>query len=196
VKAPTFQSNIKYTYLDYLQWDDDQRWEIIDGVPHNMAPAPSSKHQEILGNIFALFHQYLRDKGCKAYVAPFEVRLSETGKDHQTYNVVQPDLSIICDRQKIDERGCKGAPDLIVEVLSPGVAAKRDKIVKFELYQKFGVKEYWIVDPYNENVEVFVLEEDRYGNRQVYAKGDVFTVSLFRDLLVDLEQVFQEESFN
>ncbi|WP_241154351.1 Uma2 family endonuclease [Staphylospora marina] len=195
MKAPTFHEGIKYSYRDYLQWDDEQSWEIIDGVPHNMAPAPSSKHQEVLGNVFALFHQYLKGKRCKVYIAPFEVRLSESGLDEETFNIVQPDLTVVCDRKKIDERGCNGTPDLIVEVLSPGMAAKRDKIVKFELYERFGVKEYWIVDPYHENVEVFLLEEGKFGNRQVYVKGDVFAVSLFGDLLIDLNAVFQEESF-
>jgi Uma2 family endonuclease len=196
MKSPTFEQNTRYSYKEYLEWDQDERWELIDGIPYSMAPAPSSKHQEILGNIFALFYNYLSDKRCKVYMAPFDVRLSDCDDEHETFNVVQPDLSVICDLRKIDERGCKGSPDLIVEVLSPGLAAKRDKILKFELYQRYKVKEYWIVDPYNENIEVYLLENQGYGDRQVYVKGDVFTVSIFRDLLVDLNQIFRDESFD
>jgi Uma2 family endonuclease len=195
MKSPTSEKNIRYSYRDYLTWDQDERWELIEGIPYNMTPAPSSKHQEILGNIFVLFYQYLSGRRCKAYLAPFEVRLSDEESDEQTFNVVQPDLSIICDPKKIDERGCKGSPDLIVEVLSPGIAAKRDKIIKFELYQKYKIKEYWIVDPFNENVEVYLLKDDSFSNRQVYVKGDVFTVSIFTDLLIDMNRIFKDESF-
>ncbi|MBH8604890.1 Uma2 family endonuclease [Thermoactinomyces sp. CICC 10522] len=195
MKSPAYETNTRYSYRDYLSWDPDERCELIDGLPYNMTPAPSSKHQEILGNIFVLFYQYLSGKRCKVYLAPFEVRLSEKEEDEHTFNVVQPDLSIICDPRKIDERGCKGSPDLIVEVLSPGIAAKRDKTDKFELYQKYKIKEYWIVDPFNENVEVFLLENNRFANRQVYVKGDVFTVSIFSDLLIDLNRIFKDESF-
>jgi len=197
MKVPTFEPNTRYSYKDYLLWDKEERWELIDGVPYNMTPAPSSKHQEVLGHIFVLFYNYLIDKRCKAYLAPFEVRLSNSDKAEEIYNVVQPDLSVICNRHKIDDRGCKGSPDLIVEVLSPGLSAKRDKVVKYELYEKYKIKEYWIVDPYNENIEVFTLENGHYQGRDVYVKGDVFTVSIFRDLLVDVNQIFRdEESFD
>ncbi|MBA4493767.1 Uma2 family endonuclease [Paenactinomyces guangxiensis] len=196
MKVPTFKPNTKYSYDDYLKWNDDQRWELISGIPYNMAPAPSSRHQEILGNIFGLFFNYLKGKTCKAYLAPFEVRLSENDSDRETFNVVQPDLSIICDRKKIDERGCKGPPDLIVEVLSPGLSAKRDKIYKYDLYENYKVKEYWIVDPYNENIEVYILGVDQFDERQVYARGDQFKVSIFKDLEVNLDDVFGDEPFD
>jgi Uma2 family endonuclease len=192
VKIPIYRQGVKVSYADYLEWEDDERWELIDGVPHNMAPAPSTRHQEVLGNLFAFFFQYFRDRRCRVYMAPFEVRLSESGLDKETYNVVQPDLSVICDRSKVDERGCKGAPDLIVEVLSPGMSAKRDKVIKFELYQKYKVREYWIADPANELVEVYVLQGDHFRERKVYGRGDVFTSVLFKDLLIDLNQVFSD----
>lgn len=195
MKASIYGQKTKYSYADYLKWNDDERWELIDGIPYNMAPAPSSKHQEILGNIFGIFYNYLNGKPCRAYLAPFEVRLSEHNHDHETFHVVQPDLSIVCDRKKIDERGCKGAPDLIVEVLSPGISAKRDKIYKFDLYEKFKVKEYWIVDPHNENIEVYTLQDDQFGEREVYARGDLFNVSIFDDCEIDVNNIFKEEPF-
>ncbi|MGA8941259.1 MAG: Uma2 family endonuclease [Thermoactinomyces sp.] len=196
MKLPASQKNECYSYKDYLQWDqEDERWEIIEGVPFNMTPAPSSRHQEVLGSIFALFYNYLANRKEKVYMAPFEVRLSDSDKDEEIFNVVQPDITVVCDYSKIDRRGLKGSPDLVVEILSPGIAAKRDKVVKFQLYEKFKVKEYWIVDPFHENIEVFLMENNVYRNRNVYVKGDVFTVSIFPDLLVDLNQIFPDESF-
>lgn len=195
MKSPTSEQKVKYSYADYRQWEDDERWELIDGVPYNMAPAPSTKHQEILGNIFALFFNYLNGKPCKVYVAPFEVRLSESDRDEETYHVVQPDLSVICDRHKIDDRGCKGAPDLIVEVLSPGMSVKRDKIYKYRLYEQFQVKEYWIVDPYNEYIEVYQLKDQQYRDRQVFVRGNQFRVHIFDDFTLDVNDIFQDEGF-
>ncbi|MBA4602307.1 Uma2 family endonuclease [Thermoactinomyces mirandus] len=196
MKLPASERKSRYSYKDYLKWDqEDERWEIIEGIPFDMTPAPSSRHQEVLGSIFALFYNYLADRRGKVYMAPFEVRLSDSEKDEETFNVVQPDVTVVCDYTKIDRRGLKGSPDLVVEILSPGIAAKRDKVVKFKLYEKYKVKEYWIVDPFHENIEVFVLENDAYQNRNVYVKGDVFTVSIFSDLLVDLNQIFPDETF-
>jgi Uma2 family endonuclease len=181
---------VQYSYADYLQWDDDQRWELIDGIPYNMSPAPSDTHQRVSGNIFALFHHYLLDKACEVRSAPFDVRLSEKDQNQAISNIVQPDISIICDSHKMDERGCKGAPDLIVEILSLGTAVKRDRRDKFRLYEKYGVREYWIVDPIHEAIEVYLLQENRFGEQQVYAKGDVIEVSIFEDYKVDLHDVF------
>ncbi len=196
MKLPASQRNARYSYKDYLNWDqEDERWEIIEGIPFDMTPAPSSRHQEVLGSIFALFYNYLADKKGKVYMAPFEVRLSDSKKDEEIFNVVQPDVTVVCDVTKIDQRGLKGSPDLIVEILSPGASAKRDKVVKFQLYEKYKVREYWIVDPFHENIEVYLIEDNAYQNRNVYVKGDVFTVSIFSDLLVDLNQIFPDETF-
>jgi Uma2 family endonuclease len=190
LSIPKRKTDTKYSYADYLQWDDEHRWELIDGVPYNMSPAPSLIHQEVSGNIFALFHHYLIDKTCGVYAAPFDVRLSEQEKDEETLNVVQPDIVIICDSHKVDRRGCKGAPDLIVEILSPGTAVKRDKKDKFRLYEKHGVHEYWIVDPHHETIEVYLLQENRFGEQQLYVKGDALKVGIFEDFQVDLQDVF------
>jgi Uma2 family endonuclease len=187
------KSGTKYSYADYLQWDDGQRWELIDGIPYHMFPTPSPVHQEVLGNISILFHNYLSDKSCKVYMAPFDVRLSEKEQDQGTFDVIQPDISIICDRHKVDERGCKGAPDLIVEILSPGTQVKRDRKDKFCLYEQHQVREYWIVDPRNEVIEVYLLQENGFGEQQLYTKGDMIQVSIFADCQVDLHHVFVKE---
>jgi Uma2 family endonuclease len=177
----------KYSYADYLQWDDEQRWELIDGIPYNMSPAPSNTHQRVSISISSLFYNYLTDKPCEVRSAPFDVRLSE--QDQMTANVVQPDISIICDSHKMDEHGCKGAPDLIVEILSPRTA-QRDRRDKFRLYEKYGVREYWIVDPLHETIEVYLLQGNRFAEQQVYAKGDVIEVSIFADCQMNLNDIF------
>jgi Uma2 family endonuclease len=193
LSVPEVKAGTKYSYADYLQWDDEQRWELIDGVPYKMtfdSPEGSLTHQEVLGNIFALFHHYLLDKPGGVFVAPFDVRLSEKEQDQETFHVVQPDISIICDRYKMDQQGCKGAPDLIVEILSLGTAITREKRDKFRLYERHGVREYWIVDPFYEMIEVYHLQENRFGAQQWYTKGDVIQVSIFEDCQVNLHHVF------
>jgi Uma2 family endonuclease len=189
---PEMKRDIKYSYADYLQWDDEQRWELIDGVPYNMSPAPTFTHQKVSGNIFAAFHHYLLDKACEVLAAPFDVRLSEEEQDgdQEAFHVIQPDIVVICDRHKIDRRGCKGAPDLVVEILSPGTAVKRDRRDKFRLYEKYGVREYWIVDPLHETIEVYLLQENGFGEQQLYIKGDVMEVSIFEDCQIRLDDVF------
>jgi Uma2 family endonuclease len=180
-------ADTKYSYADYLQWNDEQRWELIDGIPYNMSPAPSNTHQRVSISISSLFYNYLIDKPCEVRSAPFDVRLSE--QDQTTANVVQPDISIICDAHKMDEHGCKGAPDLIVEILSPRTAL-RDRRDKFRLYEQYGVREYWIVDPLHETIEVYLHQENRFGKQQVYAKGDVIQVSIFADCQMNLDDIF------
>jgi Uma2 family endonuclease len=180
----------KYSYADYLQWDDEQRWELIDGIPYNMSPAPTFTHQRVSVSISSFFYHYLTGKSCEVLTAPFDVRLSEQEQNQETWNVVQPDISIICDPHKMDERGCKGAPDLVVEILSLGTAVKRDRGDKFRLYEKYGVREYWIVDPIYETIEVYLWQENRFAEQQVYAKGDVIQVSIFADCQMNLHDVF------
>jgi Uma2 family endonuclease len=182
--------DMKYSYADYLQWDDEQRWELIDGIPYNMSPAPTFTHQRVSVSISSFFYHYLTGKSCEVLTAPFDVRLSEQEQNQETWNVVQPDISIICDPHKMDERGCKGAPDLVVEILSLGTAVKRDRGDKFRLYEKYGVREYWIVDPIYETIEVYLWQENRFAEQQVYAKGDVIQVSIFADCQMNLHDVF------
>ncbi|ATA75896.1 Uma2 family endonuclease [Capnocytophaga sp. H2931] len=151
-----------YTYADYLLWKFEERVELLKGKIFKMSPAPSLKHQKISMNLSGLLWQFLRGKKCQLFSAPFDVRLpKKEEKGDNIHTVVQPDLCIICDESKFDERGCIGAPDLIIEILSPGNSKKEMKN-KFELYQESGVEEYWIVNPTDENILVNVLEDGKY----------------------------------
>lgn len=191
---PLPQEERKYSFADYLTWSEDERWELVDGVPY-MQAAPSPIHQEVLNNINVQFHNYLSGKPCKVYPAPFCVRLingnEKTNDDIK--KVFEPDISIVCNKSKIDERGCIGAPDLIVEVMSPS-SVKMDRVEKFNSYEKAGVKEYWIVEPQGKIVSVFVLQSNnRYGRPEIYTEEDKITVSIFPNLIVDLSVVFPSD---
>jgi len=180
-----------YSYADYLTWPEDERWELIDGVPYNMTPAPTPKHQEILGELFRVLANWLKGNKCRAYIAPFDVRLAEAEvPDSKINKVVQPDISVVCDPQKIDNRGCLGAPDMIIEIISPSTV-KRDMGVKLALYESARVKEYWVVYPLDETVMVFLLENGQYGKPTVYSVPDEIPVNLFQDLMISLESVFR-----
>ncbi|WP_392447927.1 Uma2 family endonuclease [Capnocytophaga canis] len=151
-----------YTYADYLLWKFEERVELLKGKIFKMSPAPSLKHQRISLNITLFLGNYFKNQKCQLFVAPFDVRLpKKEEKGDNIHTVVQPDLCIICDESKLDERGCIGAPDLIIEILSPGNSKKEMKN-KFELYQESGVEEYWIVNPTDENILVNVLEDGKY----------------------------------
>ena len=134
----------KYSYADYSTWDENERWEILDGVPY-MQAAPSRIHQEISLSLLMQFGNYLQGKPCKVYHAPFCVRLDIENNDNDIKNVVEPDITIVCDSSKLDENGCKGSPDMIVEILSPS-SGKKDRVDKFNKYEKVGVKVYWVVE--------------------------------------------------
>jgi Uma2 family endonuclease len=189
--ASPAEINRKFTYQDYLGWDDDERGEIIDGEAYNLTPAPSRARQEILGALFNNFYNYLAGKSCKVYVAPFDVRLSENQSELDVVNVVQPDLTVVCDPSKLDEKGCKGSPDLIGEIISSSTAA-HDYIRKLALYERQQVPEYWIVYPVDKTVMVFLLTENReYGKPRIYAGEDQIPATLFPDLVVDLKKVFK-----
>jgi len=164
----------------------------MDGMAY-MQAAPSPIHQEILGGLFNQFYNYLSDKSCKVYAAPFCVKLisGDEKKNEDIKRVVEPDITIVCDRSKIDDKGCNGVPDLIIEITSPS-SAKMDKFIKFNKYEKAGVKEYWIVEPDIRLVSVFVLQDtQRYGRPEIYTESDEIKVSIFPDLRVDLKRIFE-----
>lgn len=184
----------KFTYKDYLSWtDQNERWELIYGIAYDMSPAPNRGHQEISGFLFRSIGNYLDNKKCRVYAAPFDVRLPGgfiTDDDVDT--VVQPDISVFCDEEKLDDRGGNGAPDLIIEILSPSTASK-DLKEKFFLYERVGVKEYWVVDPANKTLSAFILKEGgRYERGVVYAGEDVLKTALFEKLQIKMEEVFAE----
>ncbi len=185
--------NKKYTYADYLTWLDDKRRELINGFVKIMTPAPRRIHQEISSYLHRDISNYLRKKKCKVYHAPFDVRLIEKDKtsDKEIINVVQPDISVICDLSKLDDRGCLGAPDLIIEILSPA-SSKRDLSEKYELYQNFGVKEYWIVFPSEKVIQKFVLLSKKYELKGSFVKGDIISPDIFPDLKINVDDIFKE----
>lgn len=184
----------KYTYADYLTWSDNQRWEIIDGVPYAMSPAPNRLHQQVSGELFRQFANYLKGKPCRVFAAPFDVRLSDRIglTDEKIETVVQPDIFVVCEKNKLDERGCNGTPDFIIEISSPSTG-KNDLTVKFDLYQHHGVTEYWIIHPAEKTLLVYKLEENNlYGKPDRYAEDDKVSVPLFGDLVIDLGEVFAD----
>jgi Uma2 family endonuclease len=186
--------NKRYTYADYLTWMDDVRRELYDGFIKLMTPAPSRNHQKISTQLTRILSNFLLHKTCEVYHAPSDVRFPKDKtkqSDQQVYTVLQPDLYIVCDLSKLDDKGCLGAPDLIIEIVSPK-SSKRDLKDKFEIYQQHGVREYWIVNPNDENVNVFVLDEKgKYQLVGMYAEDDKIPVNIFNgDLKVDLTEVF------
>lgn len=180
-----FPRKEKYTYADYLTWPEKVRYELIDGVAYMMSPAPSAGHQRIFREIFRQLANYLIGKSCEVFSAPFDVRLNAEAEDN---TVVQPDISVICDPSKLNDRGCKGAPDMVVEILSPATA-NHDQIIKFNTYRDAGVREYWIVYPEVRNVQVFLLENGKYVGH-AYGDTDTIDVAVLEDCKIHLAEVF------
>lgn len=183
----------RYTYRDLLTWPEGERWELINGVPYNMTPAPSPEHQAISIDLAAQFHNFLQGKPCRTYTAQIDVLLPAGSEDDgKVDQVVQPDIIIVCDRSKIKGQYIKGAPDLVVEILSPSTAVK-DQREKLNLYQNSGVREYWIVHPTDHTVMVYRLREDgKYGTPDVYGEAEQVPVGVLEGLQIDLQRVFAE----
>lgn len=189
---PLEKSDKIYTYADYLNWNEDERIEIIDGEAYMIAP-PSQAHQQVSVAIASQLYIFLEGKKCKVFPAPFAVRLFE-GKNvdpDMIHTVVEPDISVICDKDKLDGKGCKGAPDMVVEILSPATA-KRDKFVKLHLYRRAGVKEYWIVDPIEQSVQVFELDGTNYNPTAFNNRDDIAKVNALDGCFIELSRVFVE----
>lgn len=184
----------RFSYGDYLGWGEEERWELIDGMAYDMSPSPLRRHQEFVLEIATQFHNYLLDKPCKVYVAPFDVRLPEANEpDDEIETVVQPDIVVICDENKLDEKGARGAPDIIIEVLS-AYTAKKDLITKRYLYEHHKVKQYWVCDPETKEVVIFKLKGDKYERPEEYKKQDKILVDMFPQLEIDLERIFKKIS--
>lgn len=177
-----------YTYSDYLLWQFSERVELIKGFISKMSPAPSSNHQKISQNINKYFLNLFNNHPCNVFVAPFDVRLPIKSAKKDT-TVVQPDICIICDEDKIDDKGCNGAPDLIVEILSPK-NSKHDVDTKFNLYQESGVKEYWMVEPEARIVLVYSLINDEYSGLKPFSEGEIIKSLLFPEMKIAVEDVF------
>jgi len=179
-----------YTYADYFKWQFEERVELIKGRIFKMSPAPNPMHQLIVGDLHAVLRNFLKKKQCKAFVAPFDVRLPRKSKeDKDIFTVLQPDVCVICDRAKWDTKGCIGAPDIVVEVLSPGNNAKELKN-KFEAYEEAGVQEYWIVSPQDNTFLVNTLVDGRYVTSHPMTTGDIVTTSILPGFTLDLKELF------
>lgn len=181
----------KYSYADYLAWDEEARYELINGRLYDMSPAPNRNHQKISAILFNVLYTYFTKNGCEVYHAPFDVRFpeSESGKDEETYTVVQPDICVFCDLSKLDEKGAVGAPDLIVEILSPSTAGK-DVKEKRLLYEVHGVPEYWMVHAEESTVEVLKLDKKgKYTLEEYYTVED--EIKLSKEATVKVAELFR-----
>jgi Uma2 family endonuclease len=183
--------NGSYTYADYLLWQFEERVELLRGKIRQMA-APSMKHQRIVTRLIRLTANALWKTPFQAFVAPFDVRLTRTRNDREVTTVVQPDLCVICDLSKLDDRGCVGAPELIIEILLPGNSRTEMKD-KFELYQEAGVLEYWVVSPIEKNILVWKLNEQGvFVSFSPKVEGDIVTTPIVPNLEVDVTEVFAD----
>lgn len=182
-----------YSYADYLLWQFSERVELIKGKIFKMSPAPSSSHQDISMNLIRVIDKVFYKTPCKFYAAPFDVRLinyKESTPENQILSVVQPDLCVICDRSKVDAKGCLGSPDLVVEILSLG-NSKKEMDIKFDLYQENKILEYWIVDPFQKIILIYVLENERYIGLKPYLIDSKIISPTFPNLKVSVKKVFE-----
>jgi Uma2 family endonuclease len=186
--------NATYSYADYLTWKFEGYVELLKGKISKMA-APTRNHQRVVLRLGTLLDNYLEKSRCQAFVAPFDVRLLDQKKisnsNKNVYSVVQPDVCVICDESKLDDKGCEGSPDLIVEILSPSTK-KKDLEDKFELYEFNGVKEYWIVSVNDETFTVFDLDDNgKYQLRKIYADEEsIISSKTVEGFSLKLERVF------
>ena len=185
-----------YSYADYLTWRFEERVELIKGKIFKMSPAPSRWHQRASIVLSSAIFNFLENKQFEIYTAPFDVRLIDSKKkkkksNKEIYSVVQPDICVICDPEKLDDRGCNGAPDWIIEILSPG-NNKKEVDNKFRLYEENGVREYWVVYPSEQHVLVFDLGDEKYQLRKIYTGEDAAPVGIFSDFEINLQEVFED----
>jgi Uma2 family endonuclease len=183
--------NGSYTYADYLTWQFQERLELFRGKIFTMSPAPNWSHQRVSSNLHGTFWSLFKNHPCSLFAAPFDVRLVKTKKkDEKVITVVQPDLGIICDKNKLDDKGCNGAPDLVVEILSPG-NSKKEMGIKFDLYEENGVKEYWIINPDAKVLYQFVLNDKGvYIEKKIHHRNDTFKAHIFPKMKINLTEIF------
>ncbi len=197
VEEPDYAGS--YTYEDYMKWTVPDMMELIRGKIYKMSPAPRAVHQIVTGEVYRQIANYLKRKKCQVFIAPFDVRLPVSPKkkeDKDINTVVQPDICVVCDASKIDERGCLGAPDWIIEVLSPRTSAK-DLSIKFEVYEEAGVREYWVIHPTEQTLMVYILNENgKYqGTLKPYIRTDTVKSITLPELEINLEEIFPEQLY-
>lgn len=189
VEEPSSEYGL-YSYADYLTWEFEEMVELIKGKIFKSAAAPRRIHQKLSGNLFNKLYNFLKNNPCEVYGAPFDVRLpAKSKKNEDILTVVQPDICVICDKTKLDEFGCIGAPDLIVEILSPGIN-KKELQNKYEVYAESGVKEYWIIQPYELTLLIYTLIDGKYVPSKLFTSGDVVESNCIKGFKLDLEEIF------
>jgi len=182
--------NKVYSYADYYKWKFEERVELIKGRIYKMSPAPTSAHQVIAREISGELWQFLKGKTCQVFFAPFDVRIPRKSKeDKDIITVVQPDICVICDPAKIDKKGCIGAPDIVIEILSPANSEKELKH-KYDVYEDAGVKEYWVVFPQEKTLMIYTLTSGKFVPSRLMVKSDRVTSSILPGLSLDLADVF------
>lgn len=192
MSLPNSEKNCRYTYADYKTWPDNERWELIDGIAYSMSPAPLREHQKVSIALSTQIFTALEGKPCEAYNAPLDVKLSALPgiEENDIDIVVQPDILVVCDPDRLDDKGCNGAPDWIIEILSPATSYK-DENEKLALYEKYGVKEYWIIQPGAKMVFIYILGENgSYKKPEVAKKDEVVSSYAVPGVEIDLKRVF------
>ena len=186
VNEPILAYDNRMYYEDFVRIDCiENRYELIDGYIHLQAGA-STTHQRIFGELFVSFKNYFAHKSCEVFAPPYDVTLS-VGEEK---SVVQPDLIVVCDKDKIQETGCMGAPSLVVEIVSPN-DIKRDTVIKYDLYRLSGVKEYWLINPETLTITIYRFENDEMVERS-QCQSNQATSFIFRDLVLQIEDVFKD----
>jgi len=189
---PARKMDRRYTYADYRTWPDDERWELIDGVAWNMSPAPNRRHQGLLGELYAQVVNGVKATACRLYLAPFDVFLPDSAdqEEDDVTSVVQPDLTGICDASRLTPRGCFGAPDWVVEIISPWTM-KKDLNEKFLLYERNRIREYWLIDPASRTLQVYRLgPAGRYGEAEILEENAEIACPLGEGIVVRLAELF------
>ncbi|NTD99820.1 Uma2 family endonuclease [Agrobacterium tumefaciens] len=186
-------ASLTYSYANYLNWLFQDRVELIKGKIFKMSPAPSRVHQEISRNIITPIANFLKSQSCKVYSAPFDVRFpKESKEDKDVFTVLQPDICVVCDKSKLDDRGCIGAPDLVIEILSPG-NTKVELLHKYKVYQEFGVKEYWVVSQSDQSILIYTLNElGKFEPSKIFTLSEKITSSVLPGFELALDDVFQD----
>jgi len=188
----------RYTYADYKKWNGDECWEIIEGVAYAMAPSPSWRHQSLTGELFAQLHAFLKGKPCRVFISPLDTLLhlpqDADAPDDDIDTIVQPDVLVVCDREKLGSRAVRGAPDVVVEVISP-YSWDRDVRLMMRVYEERGVREYWLVDPGNKTVAVYKRGADGlFGKATALVLADTERAAEFSaalpEFVLDLKGLF------
>jgi Uma2 family endonuclease len=189
---PVVKEDRTYRYGDYKGWPEDERWELIDGVAYDMSPAPSTAHQAIVVKLIQSIGPVPEKQGCRIFAAPFDVLLPDASgqSDDEVVNVVQPDIVVICDLSKLKVHGCVGAPDWVIEILS-AYTSRRDLAEKFTLYERHGVREYWIIDPGNRFVHVYLRgDKGTFGKPRIFVGRAAVTSTVCAGFELKLEDLF------